>query len=259
MAIIEDLSHFATKADPLVTLTKKGLPEQIQWTPELDQAFKLLKRDLVQSVMLKNPDYTQVFQLQTDASDVGIGAVLSQGGENDQPVAYFSRRMLEREKHYSTVEKKCLAILLGVKAFATYLIGKPFVLQTDNRALIWLQKFKDKNARLTRWSLALQPYTFEVQHRKGRDNANADALSRLPVNEKDSSHSTNLCFTLMKGGRNVADPSCDELTDHLNHESIIISQSDRSFDESISQSDQSFDESIKSELLTTRENQTKPV
>ena len=137
--------------------------------------------------MLRNPDYTQTFQLQTDASDVGVGAVLSQGGEQDQPIAYFSRKVLERERHYSTIEKECLAIHLGIKAFATYLIGKPFVLQTDNRALLtWLQTFKDKNARLTRWSLALQPYTFTVQHQKGRDNANADALSRLPVEGEES-------------------------------------------------------------------------
>ena len=124
--------------------------------------------------MLRNPDYTQTFQLQTDASDVGVGAVLSQGGEQDQPIAYFSRKMLERERHHSTIEKECLAIHLGIKAFATYLIWKPFVLQTDNQALTWwLQTFKDKNARLTRWSLALQRYTFTVQHRKGRDNANS--------------------------------------------------------------------------------------
>ena len=180
------IPHFATKAEPLTNLTKKGLPEVISWTEETNSSFESLKTDLTQSVMLRNPDYTQTFQLQTDASDVGVGAVLSQGGEQDQPIAYFSRKVLERERHYSTIEKGCLAIHLGIKAFTTYLIGKPFVLQTDNRALTWLQTFKDKNARLTRWSLALQPYTFTVQHRKGRDNANADALSRLPVEGEES-------------------------------------------------------------------------
>ena len=73
-------------------------------------------------------------------------------------------------------------------------MGKPFLLQTDNRALVWLQSMKDKNARLTRWSLALQPYTFEIQHRKGKHNANADALSRLPQEP---------CVALKKDGRNV--------------------------------------------------------
>ena len=73
------IPHFATKADPLTNLTKKGLPEKIQWNEELDRAFETLKQDLCQTVMLRNPDFTQVFKLQTDASDVGAGAVLSQG------------------------------------------------------------------------------------------------------------------------------------------------------------------------------------
>ena len=192
------IPHFATKAEPLTSLTKKGLPEKIHWNESADQAFQTLKTSLTHSVMLHNPDYSQVFQLQTDASDVGVGAVLSQGGEQDQPIAYYSRKLLDRERNYSTVEKECLAIVLGVKAFATYLIGKPFVLQTDNRALTWLQTFKDRNARLTRWSLALQPYTFTTQHRKGKDNANADALSRLPLESNEK-----MCFAQKKEGRNV--------------------------------------------------------
>ena len=100
-------------------------------------------------------------------------------------------------------EKECLAIVLAVKAFATYLLGKPFLLQTDNRELTWLQSFKDKNTRLTRWSLALQPYTFRVQHRKGKDNANADTLSRLPPNGGLKHEEEQLCFTQKKRRENV--------------------------------------------------------
>ena len=74
--------------------------------------------------MLKNPDFSKPFQLQTNASDVGVGAVLSQGGDQDQPIAYFDRKILDRERNYSTIEKECLAIVLGIKAFATYLVGK---------------------------------------------------------------------------------------------------------------------------------------
>ena len=108
------LPHFATKAEPLTALTKKGLPEKVAWTETTERAFKILKKDLVQSVKLKNPDFSQTFLLQTDASNVGIGAVLSQGSPNDQPIAYYSRKLLDREKKYSAVEKECLAILLGV-------------------------------------------------------------------------------------------------------------------------------------------------
>ena len=194
------IPHFAMKAEPLTALMKKGQPDRVTWTSWEAEAFELLKKDLINAVMLKNPDFSKPFQLQTDASGMGVGAVLSQGGDQDQPLAYFSRKILDRKRNYSTIEKKCLAIVLGIKAFATYLVRKPFIPQTDHRALTWLRTLQDKNMRLTRWSLALQPYTFEIQHQKGRDNANVDALSRLPRKVK-----TDQCFTLEKEGSNVMD------------------------------------------------------
>ena len=86
----------------------------------------------------------------------GMGAVLSQLDESgaDHPVAYFSSKLLPREERYSTVEKKCLAVKLGIQAFRVYLLGKPFVVQTDHRALQWLDWVKESNARLT-WCLSL--------------------------------------------------------------------------------------------------------
>ena len=110
---------------------------------------------------MRNPDFSRPFILQTDASEVGVGAILSQIDTEgyDHPVAYFSRKLLSREQKYSTIEKECLAIKLGVQAFQTYLLGQEFVIQTDHQALQWLTKFKDSNARLMRWSLvALQPF-----------------------------------------------------------------------------------------------------
>ena len=144
-----------------------------------------------------------------------MGAVLSQGGDIDSPIAYFSRKLLDRETRYSTIKKECLAVILGIKAFETYLVGQHFILQTDSRTLKWLHQFRDKNARLTRWSLALQPYAYTVQHRRGRDNGNADGLSRLPMDPV-------LCTK--KKGRDVAELPEDalefpediaELPDHL--------------------------------------------
>ena len=86
----------------------------------------------------------------------GMGAVLSQLDESgaDHPVAYFSHKLLPREERYSTVEKECLAVKLGIQAFRVYLLGKPFVVQTDHRALQWLDWVKESNARLT-WCLSL--------------------------------------------------------------------------------------------------------
>ena len=76
------------------------------------------------------------------------------------------------------------------------MLGRRFIIQTDHRALTWLNKFKDKNPRLTRWSLMLQSYNFIVQHRKGQQNGNADGLSRMPL-DGDS------CFAPEKEERNV--------------------------------------------------------
>ena len=176
------VQDYASKAVPLTNMIKKSLPEQLTWTKQAEEAFWTLRETLTTQTTLHNPDFTKVFLLQTDAADAGVGAVLSQEEEQDVPIAYFSQKLLDREKNYSsTVEKECLAVILGIKAFAAYLLGRQFILQTDHRALKWLHQFKEKNSRLTRWSLALQPYVFTIQHRKGRDNANADALSRLPA------------------------------------------------------------------------------
>ena len=70
--------------------------------------------------LMKNRDFTRTFVPQRDASGVRVEAVLSQGEEKDHPIAYFSRKLLPREKSYSTVEKECLAIVLAVKNFKAY-------------------------------------------------------------------------------------------------------------------------------------------
>ena len=174
------IKEYASMAVPLTNLTRKKCPEIVVWTTECDKAFNALKNMLTSTPVLSSPDFEKTFILQTDASNYGVGAVLSQtDGEGvDHPVAYFSRKLLDREQKYSTIEKECLAIKLAVKAFQMYLLGRPFIIQTDHRTLQWLSNVKDENSRLARWSLALQPYQFEIEHRKGRANANADSLSR---------------------------------------------------------------------------------
>ena len=176
---VRDFAHIA---EPLTNLTKKGQLETVEWGAAAETAFQRLKSALAESTIMRNPDPNSVFIMQTDASDVGIGAVLSQRDQlgNDHPIACYSRKLLDRERKYAVVEKECLAVKLGIQqAFAVYLIRKPFVVQTDHRALQWLTMFKEGNSRLMRWSLALQPYQFTIEHRKGKDNANTDGLSHL--------------------------------------------------------------------------------
>uniref|UniRef100_A0A1X7TJB1 Reverse transcriptase RNase H-like domain-containing protein n=1 Tax=Amphimedon queenslandica TaxID=400682 RepID=A0A1X7TJB1_AMPQE len=94
------------------------------------------------------------------------------------------------KQRYATVEKECLAIKLVIEAFQVYHLGRTFTIQTDHRALQWLQNMKNLNSGLARWSLALQPFQFRIEHRKGRENANADVLSRIES-----------CFALKKDGK----------------------------------------------------------
>ena len=179
------IPNYATIALPLTDLTKKSLPNAVEWTTACDTAFTELKRRLVSTPVLKSPDFSKQFILQTDASERGIGAVLSQRtstGE-EHPIAYYSRKLLPREERYATVEKECLAIKLGIQAFRVYLLGRRFLVQTDHRSLEWLHRLKENNARLTRWSLSLQPYMFTVEHRAGKDNTNADGLSRGAIRQ----------------------------------------------------------------------------
>ena len=174
------IPEYAMVAASLSDLVRKNRPNEVVWSEECERAFTTLKKLLCTTPVLKSPDFTKDFILQTDASERGVGAVLSQKDDEglDHPISYFSRKLLPREENYSTIEKDCLAIKLGVHAFRFYLLGKPFVIQTDHRSLEWLDKLKENNSRLTRWSLSLQPYQFRVEYRTGRSNGNADALSR---------------------------------------------------------------------------------
>ena len=174
------IPNYSSVAAPLSDLTKKSQPNQVNWTIECTTAFEELKQALCSSTVLVSPDWNKQFILQTDASERGVGAVLCQlSEEEDKPVAYFSRKLLQREQKYSTIEKECLAIKLAIEAFNFYLMGRTFLIETDHRSLEWLCRFKGTNARLTRWSLLLQSYSFTVKYRTGNRNGNADGLSRL--------------------------------------------------------------------------------
>ncbi|KAL5517048.1 hypothetical protein EMCRGX_G002515 [Ephydatia muelleri] len=178
------IPDYAAIATPLTDLTRKSSPHVVLWDEKCAEAFERLKNYLCSSSVLLSPDFTKQFVLQTDASDRGAGAVLSQcdsKGE-EHPVAYYSRKFLPREERYSTVEKECLAIKLAVTAFRVYLLGRKFTIQTDHRSLEWLDRLKDSNPRLCRWSLELQPYQYTVVHRPGKANGNADSLSRIATN-----------------------------------------------------------------------------
>ena len=174
------LLNFSTIAAPLSDLTMNIAPNRVEWTDKCERAFQTLKQALAAQPILATPDYSKEFIVQTDASEQGIGAVLSQQDDDrgDRPLAFFSWKLLDRERNYSTVEKECLAIVAALKHFEVYLLGRTFVVQTDHRALKYLNSMRSTNSRLTRWALTLQDYNFRVKYRPGESKGNADALSR---------------------------------------------------------------------------------
>ena len=129
---------------------------------------------------MRLPDFSKEFLLQTDASNDGLGAVLLQEEDDTKhPIAFASRKLLDREKNYSCIERECLAVVWGIQKFQNYLYGRHFILEVDHQPLQYLGKTQYQNGRLMRWALALQPYRFTVHAIKGSENVGADFLSRV--------------------------------------------------------------------------------
>ena len=183
------IPHFTELGAPLTETLKKGFPDQIIWTPECENAYSQLKEALVSKPVLQLPDLSKPFVLRTDASAIGIGAALLQEGKDDasvlKPVAYASKKLLQAERNYSTVERECLSLVWAVQKFQPYLYGVKFRVQSDHQPLMFLATSQKLNARLMRWSLLLQPYNFTVEYIPGKENVGADFLSRHPAPEEE--------------------------------------------------------------------------
>ena len=148
------VQHHATIAEPLTEMTKKNQPNLVEWTTTAELVFQRLKSMLTSAPLMKNPDFTRTFILQTDASGVGIGAVLNQGEESDHPIAYFSRKLLPREKPI-LLSRRNDSDCPFCKTISGLPIGRFLIIHTcctHHRALQWLRHL---NPRLTQWSLIL--------------------------------------------------------------------------------------------------------
>eukprot|EP00253_Pinus_taeda_P008919 PITA_08919 len=148
-----------------------------EWTEECNKAFSKLKRLLISALILQVPNMDKDFIVCTDASKQGLGAVLMQDGG---VIAYASRKLKPHEELYATNNLELAAIVLALKIWRHYLVGRSFMLKSDHQSLQYLFTQRDLNSRQRRWSECLSEYDFGISYIKGKENVVADALSRRP-------------------------------------------------------------------------------
>ncbi|KAF7817723.1 putative mitochondrial protein [Senna tora] len=136
------------------------------------KAFEALKAAMTSVPVLAMPNFSLPFEMETDASGYGVGAVLIQG---KRPIAYFSQMLSNQAHKCSVYERELMAIVLAVKKWRHYLIGHKFVIRTDQKALKYLLEQCIIDAD---WASKLMGYNFEIQYKPGAENKAADALSR---------------------------------------------------------------------------------
>jgi len=153
---------------------------RFQWDEKCELAFNKLKAHLVTAPILAYPDYAREFILDTDAGQVGSGAVLSQiHGGQERVMSYYPKMYSSEEsKVYCVTRQELLAIIKAVRHFRPQLYGRRFLLRTDHASLVWLLQNPAATGQLARWLETLSEYNFRIQHMEGRKHNNADGLSR---------------------------------------------------------------------------------
>ena len=173
--------NFSNIASPLRALTKKNAV--FKWSSECQSAFERMKQMLTTAPILAYPKFgpDAEFVLETDASGIGLGAVLSQQPDGMlHPIAYASRSLDSSERNYGITELETLAVVWAARYFRPYLLGHRTIVYTDHSACVSVLSSARPSGKLARWALTIQELNLIIKHRAGKLNANADALSRNP-------------------------------------------------------------------------------
>jgi RNase H-like domain found in reverse transcriptase len=146
-----------------------------KWTKEAEKSFQLIKEKMTVAPILVLPKFENIFELECDASGVGIGVVLNQEGRH---IAFFSEKLSDSCKNYTTYDKEFYAIVRALGHWRHYLISKEFILYSDHKALKFINGQHKLKPRHIRWVEFFQGYKFHIKHKSGASNQVADALSR---------------------------------------------------------------------------------
>ncbi|HBK83635.1 MAG TPA: hypothetical protein DDZ41_08570, partial [Flavobacterium sp.] len=226
------INNFSSIAQPLTDRLRKT--KSFIWDCHCDDAFKKLKIALTNAPILQYPDFEKPFLLTVDASDYAIGAILSQkvkinGEEEDLPIAYASRVLNTAERHYPTIKKECLAIIFAVRKFRPYIYGRKFIIITDHRPLVWLKNIANPASILIRWRLELEEYDYEIKHKSGILNSNADALSRICPQSSDCNVATRAKYK-----KDIQNPTYFKFSESTHNSNIQTNSSQSNQSNSIS-------------------------
>ena len=143
-------------------------------------AFHQLKKAVMSAPVLAYPDPNKEYLLKTDASELGLGAMLSQKQSNGRyyPVAFGRWALHGVEVNYHSTKLKFLAMKRSIKHFQTYLLGRHFKVHTDNNPLMYFLTSPNMDTMKQRWINELAKYNFSLEYQKGKNNTVADALKR---------------------------------------------------------------------------------
>lgn len=167
------VKDFSTLAAPLNEVLKKNVG--FKWGEKQEEAFNVLKQKLTNAPILALPNFQKSFEIECDASNVGIGAVLMQEGH---PIAYFSEKLSGPTLNYSTYDKELYALVRALKTWQHYLYPKEFVIHSDHESLKYIKGQGKLNKRHAKWVEFLEQFPYVIKHKKGKGNIVADALSR---------------------------------------------------------------------------------
>ncbi|WVZ10596.1 hypothetical protein V8G54_015126 [Vigna mungo] len=171
------IKGYSALASPLTDLLRK---DAFQWSPEAQTTFDKLKHVMSTAPVLALPDFSKPFVIQSDASGIAMGAVLSQ---DQRPIAFFSKKFCSRMMQTSTYLRELHAITAAIKKWRQYLLGHFFIVQTDHKPLKDLLTQTVQTLEQQFYVSKLIGYNYTIQYRAGSSNVAADALSRITATD----------------------------------------------------------------------------